>query len=88
MASLYRRYRWLQEKIISHIPRSNLTDDDGTEAYIPLVQGKTPDAAGAQPLRYQKQYYDKETGLHYSRYRYYNPHGDSFIRRNPADYPV
>ncbi|WP_425462652.1 hypothetical protein [Mixta tenebrionis] len=26
--------------------------------------------------------------MHYSRYRYYNPHGDSFIRRNPADYPV
>ncbi|MFD1800964.1 RHS repeat-associated core domain-containing protein [Mixta tenebrionis] len=39
-------------------------------------------------MRYQKQHDDKETGLHYSRYRYYNPHGDSFIRRNPADYPV
>lgn len=25
------------------------------------------------PLRFQGQYYDQETGLHYNRYRYYNP---------------
>ncbi|TPW42145.1 hypothetical protein FKM52_11285 [Mixta tenebrionis] len=51
------------------------------------MPGKQPHLNG-HSLRYQKQHDDKETGLHYSRYRYYNPHGDSFIRRNPADYPV
>ncbi|QHM73338.1 RHS repeat-associated core domain-containing protein [Mixta intestinalis] len=35
------------------------------------------------PLRFQGQYYDKETGLHYNRYRYYNPHSGSFISQDP-----
>ncbi|WP_160622994.1 RHS repeat-associated core domain-containing protein [Mixta intestinalis] len=35
------------------------------------------------PLRFQGQYYDKETGLHYNRHRYYNPHSGSFISQDP-----
>ncbi|WP_380180341.1 RHS repeat-associated core domain-containing protein [Kalamiella sp. sgz302252] len=35
------------------------------------------------PLRYQGQYYDRETGLHYNRHRYYNPECGSFISQDP-----
>ncbi|MGU7768716.1 RHS repeat-associated core domain-containing protein [Burkholderia sp. MR1-5-21] len=36
-----------------------------------------------QPLRLQGQYEDEETGLHYNRYRYYDPHSGSFISQDP-----
>lgn len=35
------------------------------------------------PLRFQGQYYDDETGLHYNRHRYYNPHSGQFITQDP-----
>jgi RHS repeat-associated protein len=35
------------------------------------------------PLRLQGQYFDEETGLHYNRHRYYNPHAGRFISRDP-----
>ncbi|WP_380180405.1 RHS repeat-associated core domain-containing protein [Kalamiella sp. sgz302252] len=35
------------------------------------------------PLRYQGQYYDRETGLYYNRHRYYNPECGSFISQDP-----
>ncbi|NRD75045.1 RHS domain-containing protein [Shewanella sp. VB17] len=35
------------------------------------------------PLRFQGQYYDNETGLHYNRHRYYSPNTGRFITPDP-----
>lgn len=35
------------------------------------------------PLRFQGQYYDAETGLHYNRHRYYNPNTGSYLTPDP-----
>ena len=35
------------------------------------------------PLRFQGQYFDVETGLHYNRHRYYNPNIGQFINQDP-----
>ena len=35
------------------------------------------------PLRFQGQYYDTETGLHYNRHRYYNPNTGRFLTPDP-----
>jgi RHS repeat-associated protein len=36
------------------------------------------------PIRFQGQYLDDETGLHYNRYRYYDPHSGRIMSRDPA----
>ncbi|WP_084908732.1 RHS repeat-associated core domain-containing protein [Burkholderia ubonensis] len=36
-----------------------------------------------QPLRFQGQYFDAETGLHYNRYRYYDSHVGIFVSQDP-----
>ncbi len=38
------------------------------------------------PLRFQGQYYDVETGLHYNRYRYYDPQVGRFIGKDPIGF--
>ena len=35
------------------------------------------------PLRFQGQYYDSETGLHYNRHRYYDPNCGQFTTQDP-----
>ncbi|MGQ0690308.1 MAG: RHS repeat domain-containing protein, partial [Limnobacter sp.] len=35
------------------------------------------------PLRFQGQYYDEETGLHYNRHRYYDPNSGQFTTQDP-----
>ncbi|MFC5474360.1 RHS repeat-associated core domain-containing protein [Paraherbaspirillum soli] len=35
------------------------------------------------PIRLQGQYHDEETGLHYNRYRYYDPHIGQFVGQDP-----
>ncbi|QHM77344.1 Putative deoxyribonuclease RhsC [Mixta theicola] len=64
-----------------------LTDGDGNitwEAHYHAWGGvKRLTQQVHNPLRFQGQYYDKETGLHYNRYRYYNPHSGSFISQDP-----
>jgi RHS repeat-associated protein len=35
------------------------------------------------PFRFQGQYFDEETGLHYNRYRYYDPHSGRFVSKDP-----
>jgi RHS repeat-associated protein len=35
------------------------------------------------PIRFQGQYFDEETGLHYNRHRYYDPHCGRFISKDP-----
>ena len=37
----------------------------------------------SNPLRFQGQYFDDETGLHYNRYRYYSPTIGRFISKDP-----
>jgi RHS repeat-associated protein len=36
-----------------------------------------------QPLRFQGQYFDEETGLHYNRFRYYDPDYGRFVSQDP-----
>ena len=36
-----------------------------------------------QPIRFQGQHFDTETGLHYNRFRYYDPDMGMFISRDP-----
>uniref|UniRef100_UPI0030D92CD2 RHS repeat-associated core domain-containing protein n=1 Tax=Pseudomonas sp. RL_105y_Pfl2_101 TaxID=3088708 RepID=UPI0030D92CD2 len=38
------------------------------------------------PLRFQGQYFDVETGLHYNRYRYYDPQAGRFIGKDPIGF--
>ncbi|AZE26034.1 RHS repeat-associated core domain-containing protein [Pseudomonas chlororaphis] len=40
----------------------------------------------ANPIRFQGQYHDHETGLHYNRYRYYDPNVGRFISKDPVGY--
>jgi len=35
------------------------------------------------PIRFQGQYFDDETGLHYNRHRYYDPNGGRYITADP-----
>jgi len=37
-----------------------------------------------QPIRFQGQYLDEESGLHYNRYRYYSPKQQRFINQDPV----
>ncbi|MFD1840560.1 RHS repeat-associated core domain-containing protein, partial [Paracidovorax cattleyae] len=39
-----------------------------------------------QPLRFQGQYFDGETGLHYDRFRYYDPVTGRFVHQDPIGY--
>ena len=36
-----------------------------------------------QPIRFQGQHFDEETGLHYNRFRYYDPDMGMFTSRDP-----
>ncbi|MFE8647279.1 RHS repeat domain-containing protein [Sphingomonas sp. NCPPB 2930] len=36
-----------------------------------------------QPFRFQGQQFDEETGLHYNRYRYYDPEGGFYVSQDP-----
>ncbi|WP_253734562.1 RHS repeat-associated core domain-containing protein [Methylomonas sp. ZR1] len=65
-----------------------LTDTDGRivwsaryRAYgnLALADVETID----NPLRFQGQYYDQETGLHYNLNRYYDPNAGRFIHQDP-----
>ncbi|WP_223811913.1 RHS repeat-associated core domain-containing protein [Pseudomonas oryziphila] len=40
----------------------------------------------SNPIRFQGQYHDHETGLHYNRYRYYDPKAGRFINQDPISY--
>ncbi|MBB3257525.1 RHS repeat-associated protein [Paraburkholderia bannensis] len=45
--------------------------------------GKIDPAEAENPIRFQGQYLDEETGLHYNRHRYYDPGTGRFISKDP-----
>jgi RHS repeat-associated protein len=70
-----------------------ITDEEGNIAWqaqykawgeAKEIIGKTATKAGFRnPLRFQGQYFDHETGLHYNRFRYYDPETGRFISKDP-----
>ncbi|MDN7874661.1 RHS repeat-associated core domain-containing protein [Burkholderia aenigmatica] len=50
---------------------------------IRKASGKAPIA---NPIRFQGQYHDSESGLHYNRYRYYDPEVGRFVSKDPIGY--
>ncbi|WP_434482159.1 RHS repeat-associated core domain-containing protein [Pseudomonas putida] len=73
-----------------------LTDEDGEIAWRGtykawgLAEETRSDKAKwadiRNPLRFQGQYWDVETGLHYNRYRYYDPQVGRFIGKDPIGF--
>ncbi len=65
------------------------TDDAAvfTQAERPLALAAKGDVQALnfveQPLRFQGQYFDGETGLHYNRFRYYDPVTGRFVHQDP-----
>ena len=47
-------------------------------------QHVSTEAPAANQLRFQGQYFDQESGLHYNRFRYYDPHRHAYLSRDPA----
>ena len=70
-----------------------LTDRDGNLQWIGQYRAwgelaKANDSKGntanvEMPLRFQGQYFDAETGLHYNRFRYYDPQIGRFTTQDP-----
>lgn len=67
-----------------------ITDDNGDivwqaqyKAYGQLA-GFADKPRISNPLRFQGQYFDSETGLHYNRHRYYDPSVGRFIHQDPV----
>ncbi|WP_153099846.1 RHS repeat-associated core domain-containing protein [Paraburkholderia hayleyella] len=70
-----------------------LSDANGTIAWSAYYRawGEAQEVIGdaarkagiSNPLRFAGQYFDHETGLHYNRHRYYDPHTGQFISRDP-----
>uniref|UniRef100_UPI002AB5F5AE RHS repeat-associated core domain-containing protein n=1 Tax=Burkholderia cepacia TaxID=292 RepID=UPI002AB5F5AE len=48
-----------------------------------VIRKASGKASVANPIRFQGQYHDHETGLHYNRYRYYDPNSGRFISKDP-----
>lgn len=64
----------------------HLTDIRGAitwDADYQVWGATTSQSDTGQPLRFQGQYRDHETGLHYCRYRYYDPSSGHFITPDP-----
>ncbi|KAF1026652.1 MAG: putative deoxyribonuclease RhsC [Acinetobacter bereziniae] len=56
-------------------------DTWGTALEIKATEKDNP--FGYSNIRFQGQYYDKETGLHYNRYRYYEPYSARYVSKDP-----
>lgn len=63
-----------------------LLDEDGNVVWSAIYRayGHAEMPAGIrQPLRFQGQYTDEESGLHYNRHRYYNPLSGRYLTPDP-----
>ncbi|MGI4792751.1 MAG: RHS repeat-associated core domain-containing protein, partial [Janthinobacterium lividum] len=65
-----------------------LTNDDGRvvwqarlKVWGMIAQALVDEVA--QPIRFQGQYSDEETGLHYNRFRYYSPDEGRYVHQDP-----
>jgi RHS repeat-associated protein len=47
------------------------------------AHGASQIAGVSNPIRFQGQYQDPETALHYNRYRYYEPKMARYVSRDP-----
>ena len=71
-----------------------LTDHEGNVAWAAqykawgqareVISDAARKAGISNPIRFQGQYWDEETGLHYNRYRYYDPHAGRFASKDPT----
>ncbi|MCK6587428.1 MAG: DUF6531 domain-containing protein [Polyangiaceae bacterium] len=63
-------------------------DERGDVAWEGLIdsygRAKVTSASTTCPWRWPGQYEDEETGLHYNRFRYYDPDAGQYIRRDPV----
>ena len=71
------------------IPRE-MTDEDGKllwfgkyDVWGKLVKETNITGSAHQPFRLQNQYFDRETGLHYNFFRYYDPDIGRFVNQDP-----
>ena len=65
-----------------------VTNDDGRVVWQASLKAwgalaRTMVAEVAQPVRFQGQYHDAETGLHYNRFRYYAPDEGCYVHQDP-----
>lgn len=65
-----------------------LTNDNGQVIWTARHRAwglavKSTAESSDQPIRFQGQYHDVETGLHYNRFRYYNPKDGCFLHQDP-----
>ncbi len=61
-------------------PRRPATETQGN---VQIQLWKEQENPVEQNLRFQGQYYDQETGLHYNRFRYYDPDCGRFVSQDP-----
>jgi RHS repeat-associated protein len=73
-----------------------ITDEEGNIAWQAqykawgeakeIISKAAQGARFRNPLRFQGQYFDHETGLHYNRFRYYDPETGRFISKDPIGF--
>jgi RHS repeat-associated protein len=82
---------------VDHLgPPQELTDHEGSIAWSAqykawgqareVISEAARKAGIANPIRFQGQYWDEETGLHYNRYRYYDPFTGRYLARDPIGF--
>jgi len=78
-AATYRA--WGATQSIDHPPILQIVQDGNTvqEQWVEQDRYDRP----IQNLRFQGQYFDQETGLHYNRFRYYDPDIGRFLSQDP-----
>lgn len=94
-SDLFKRKKHAESLVFYHVDQIGtpqvLTNDQGEKVWdIKLdTWGKTLEINTSNNLleqtniRFQGQYYDEETGLHYNRHRYYEPHSARYVSKDP-----
>lgn len=94
-SDLFKRKKHAESLVFYHVDQIGtpqvLTNDQGEKVWdIKLdTWGKALEINTSNNLleqtniRFQGQYYDEETGLHYNRHRYYEPHSARYVSKDP-----